>query len=787
MPTSADLLAGLPAPLPLTPEDIREARTTSTAQIVVLDDHPTGSQSMADVPVLTAWSPDQIQWALETDAPAVFIVTGSRALSAAAAEDRYIQVTQAVLQVAEEMGRRVAFALRTDSSLRGHYPLDTDILVNAIESAAEERIDGVVMVPAFAEAGRVTVNGMHYVSEWAGDWTPIGESRFAKDPAFPFTSSDLRAWVAEKTRGRYQGRDIIHIGLDDVRTSPDVVASHLMRAKGAQPIVVDAVTEEDLRSIALGVIAAVTAGKRFVYRVSPPFIRAIVGQPVLTPLSVADIAAMKRENGVDSTSHGLIIAGTPVPFTRRQLRVLEQRRPIRDIPVSVPAVFDVRRDALIDDVVSRAVEGLETSNVVIRLVDVHADLEITGDFSIDPRIAKAVNEIVYRIVKRVEPGFVVARGGSIVAPVAQGLGVRRALIRGPLLDGIVSLWEPLAGRIAGVPLAVYAGGVGDDDGLADIVDKLSGIEPPLTGRHLTPTTPSVAPVQGNQIAVIGLGSKGRAVAGRLSETYTVRAWDIDPSANDVARADGVEVAGSAAEAIAGASIVMIAVRDFDDLEEVLYGTAGVASEIEEGAVVCILGAVGVTGAREIATRLGEENIHVVDAPLSGGGARARRGEIACLVGGVPSVIARVQPVLEKMAATVLVAGDAVGDGQAMKAVNQLLAAVNLVGVAEALSLADSLGLDPEKALSALTTGAAHSFMASDRGGRMLEVLNGMSPQLINRFDLTSSDLTVALEIARENGVATPVASSAEQVFLRAARRVDPDADDAEIVRIVEND
>ncbi|HHW82617.1 MAG TPA: hypothetical protein GX743_02170, partial [Actinomycetales bacterium] len=493
MPSIEELLAGYPPELKIIPEEIHAARGPATAQLVVIDDHPTGSQSMADVPVLTAWSPDQIEWALATDAPAIFIITGARALSAPAAEDRYIEVMTAVLEVARILRREVAFALRTDSSLRGHYPLDADVVVNAIESASGTRIDGVVMVAAFPEARRITVDGVHYVSEWEGEWTPVGETRFAREPSFPFTSSDLRAWVAEKTRGRYQGRDIVHVPLEVVRHSPDAVANELLEVRGAQPVVVDAVTDEDLRCLAIGALRAAGAGKRFVYRVSPPFVRALVGQPVHAPLTAQDIGELRRRTGVEGAPHGLVVVGTPVPFTRRQVRLLEQRRPIRDVALSVPAVLDSRREAHIEDVVTRAVEGLEGGNVLVRLAEMQVGTDAKGDFAIDARIGRAVNEVVYRISRRAQLGFVVARGGSIVADVAQGLGVRRAMVVGPMLDGIVSLWEPLGGRIGGVPFAVYAGGVGDEEGLADVVDKLSGITPPLTRRAGSPATPRVAP------------------------------------------------------------------------------------------------------------------------------------------------------------------------------------------------------------------------------------------------------------------------------------------------------
>lgn len=731
------------------------------------------------MPVLTAWSPDLIEWALGTDAPAIFIVSGARALSLAAAEDRYVEVMTAALESAERLNRKVSFVLRTDSALRSHYPLDSDVVVNAIESATNDRIDGVINVVAFPEAGRITVDGVQYVSEWEGAWTPIAETRFAREPQFQYRSSDLRAWIAEKSRGRFQASDVMHVDIRTVRNAPEAVAAQLVNARDAQPIVVDAITEEDLRCIGLAVSQALAAGKQFVYRVTAPVVRAFVGQPVHEALSVGDIAELREKTGV-AAGHGLIVVGTPVPFTRRQVRALEHRRPIHSVAISVPALLDSRRDDHLADVIERVVEGLRTSNVVVRLSELQQESDAKGDFSIDARVAKAINEVVFQTAKSAHLSFVVARGGSIVGPVAQGLGVRSGMVRGPMLPGIVSLWEPLVGRIKGVPFAVYAGGVGDDEGLADVVDKLSGINPPDVARSVTPGTPHVAPSAAQRLAVIGLGSKGFGIAARLGEVFTVRAWDVDPIAREVAQAAGIDVAASARDAIDGAQVVLIAVHDENDLLESLDGSDGIRAQLAAGTTVCLLMAIGIDEARSVAASLAMKDVHVVDAPVSSGGELARRGQIACLVGGATVVVTQLMPVLEQIAATVIVAGEQVGDGQAMKAVNQLAAAVNLAGVAEALALANSLGLDSDATLRALSSGAASSFMAADRGPRMVQAASGIKPHLVNRLELTSDDLNVALGIAREYSVATPIGAATEQALLRARKVLDPDADDSEI-------
>jgi len=785
MPTKDELLAGFPEPLGLTPADVIAARGAGVRPMVVIDDHPSGSQSMADVPILTAWSEDQVEWALDTGAPAIYIVTNTRALSPAAAEDRYLEVISVVLRVAGEKKKDVDIVLRSDSTLRGHYPLDADILLNALGSSSVNGVDGVVMVPAFGEAGRITVNSVHYVSEWPGSYTPVGQTRYGREPRFPYASSDLREWVAEKTRGRYEAASIRAIHLDVVRHSPDAVAAQLMNARKGEPVVVDAVTEEDLRSIAIGLLKAEAAGKRFIYRVAPPFVRAMIGQPVHQALTGDDIEALRVKAGTSGRDTGLILVGTPGAFTKRQVRVLEQRHPIREVPISVPAVLDSRREGHLEEVVARALEGLEVGNVIVRLAEMHVETEAKGDFAIDPRVGKAINEVAYRIAKARKLKFVVARGGSITSFAAQGLGVRRAMVRGPMLDGIVSLWEPLAGAVKGVPFVVYAGGVGDDDGLADVVDKLSGVGLPTVERHGEVRVAEVEPVSGESVAVIGLGSKGLPVAARLTEKFRVTGYDIDQRQCEIASKENVSVALSAREAVDEATTVLVAVRGHEELDEVLFGGNGIAEHLKPGTVLCVLMAVGVREIQQVANRLAPLGIHLIDAPISGGGQRARRGELVTLVGGSIETVNAVKPILEHLAATVIHVGQRVGDGQAMKAVNQLLVAVNLAGVAEAMTLASNLGLDSALTLRALSAGAAYSYMVADRGPRMVEAADGAAPQLVNRLDVTADDLGVALEVARESSVPTPVAAAAEQVFMRAGRQLPPDSDDSAIIRVVE--
>lgn len=775
------LLSGYPEPLPLTPADVIAARPDDTADhIVVIDDHPTGSQSMVGVPVLAAWSEDQIAWAMDNNHRIFYIVTNTRAMDAKAAENRMLEVTTAVLDAAREREKKVNFLIRSDSSLRGHFPLDVDITVNLLENSTAQTVDGIVIVPAFPEAGRITVGGVHYVEQWPGDYVPVAETRFAKEARFPYTHSDLAGWVSERSRGRYSANHVTTIPLDIVRTGPDAVAAMLMNVRHAEPVVVDAATEEDLRSVAIGVLTARAAGKRFVCRTAPPFVRAVVGQDVAEPLSVESVQAIQHEGEIPE-GPGLIVVGTPNPLTRRQVRALEARRPIREVPIAVPALLDSRREAHIEQVVHSAVDGLAHGNVMLRLAQMEVGSESKGDFSLDPRVGRAINEICYQIAKQTQLSFVVARGGSVVQYVAHALGVRRSMVRGPMLDGIVSLWQPLGGMISGVPFVVYAGGVGNDESLADVVDILSGIVPP---ERTVSTATAQVPQDVTRIAVFGLGSRGMPIARRLSESFPVDVYDVDPAVRQKAGHENLSVALSAQEAAQDSQCVIIAVRGAEVLDDVLYGPDGIVDSLEPGTVVVVVTAVGIDEIQLAAEKLTKKGVHLVDAPMTGGQHQALAGGLLATVGGAPQAVEAVRHVLETIADPIIQAGGNAGDGQAMKAVNQLLAAVNLAGVAEAMTLGTALGLDADALQRALAAGSASSFMLRDRGPRMRDVIEGANPQAENRLAVTTNELSVALGIAREAAISTPVAAAAEQEMMRAALQLPDEADDSEVIRVV---
>lgn len=285
------------------------------------------------------------------------------------------------------------------------------------------------------------------------------------------------------------------------------------------------------------------------------------------------------------------------------------------------------------------------------------------------------------------------------------------------------------------------------------------------------------------IAVLGLGAMGLPMARHLAESFTVRSYDIDPARCKAT--EGFSTAcSSAREAATGADIVLLAVRNRDQLVEVLWGSGGVVPALASGSVILLTSTVGIDTVRDVAAQLSDQGLLLVDAPVSGGPVRAGLGELLVTVGADDTAYRKSLPVLDAMASTLTRVGPRPGDGQCMKTVNQLLCGVHVAAAAEALALAKALGLDPWAALDTLGAGAAASFMLGDRGPRMLNAFDERDTEIRSRLDIFVKDMGIVMTAARGVGVSTPVAAAAEQVYLLGQAHGLGDRDDSSIITMI---
>jgi uncharacterized protein YgbK (DUF1537 family) len=485
----ADVLAAYPADMEIPAGLVAGALAASNAEVprvlVVLDDDPTGTQSVADLPVLTRWDVEDFTWAFGQDKPAVYVLTNTRSLDPAEAAARNGEVVRNALAAAGS-GLRLGFVSRSDSTLRGHYPLEPDVIAATVAAVSGEKTDGVVLVPAFPDAGRLTIGGVHYMrgtGNAKGTLVPVSETEFARDASFGFSTSVMADYVAEKSQGRFPADSVIVLDLNIIRAgaaaqdpaiSAKAIADAIEPATDSTPIVADIVTENDFRALALGLEEAERRGKNLLYRVGPPFVRGRIGQEIRTALTAEEAYA----GNTPSEAGGLIVVGSHVGLTTRQLNVLTaQHSSARIIEIDVEKLLGAEPDAKahLDQTVDAVVDALRAGDVIVHTSRL---LIKTDDPAESLRIARTVSaavvDVVNRTLKTFPPRFVIAKGGITSSDVAaHGLEIRHAIVRGPMLPGIVSLWEPVDGPAKGIPYIVFAGNVGDDDSLAQVTRKLS--------------------------------------------------------------------------------------------------------------------------------------------------------------------------------------------------------------------------------------------------------------------------------------------------------------------------
>ena len=289
------------------------------------------------------------------------------------------------------------------------------------------------------------------------------------------------------------------------------------------------------------------------------------------------------------------------------------------------------------------------------------------------------------------------------------------------------------------------------------------------------------------VAVLGLGAMGLPMATHLADTFTVTGFDIAEERLALARDAGVLTASGASEAASGADVVLVAVRNLPQLDSLLFGDEGIAAAMRAGSIVLLTSTVGGHGVKEVAARLAESGLGLVDAPVSGGPVRAGKGDLL-VVGGADAHAWDAAPhVLDAKAPPHVRRGSEPRYGQAMKTVNQLLCGVHIAAAGEALALARALGLDPEAALEALMAGAAESFMLGDRGPRMLQAYGADGAEVRSRLDIFVKDMGIVTAAAKGVGLSTPVAAAAEQLYLQGARRGLGAADDSTVITVVAPD
>lgn len=456
-----EVLDTLPAPWPEALLPVIQARVRSGLHtLVVLDDDPTGTQTVHGVPVLTNWDVETLRAELASGPDAFYLLTNSRSMSPAEASALNAEIGRNLARASKETGRRFVVASRSDSTLRGHFPEE----VEALERALGQPFDAWLLIPFFQEGGRYTLDDVHYVAE--GDrLVPAAETEFARDVAFGYRASNLRDWVEEKSKGRIPAESVASISIEAIRQGgPSLVTKRLLSLSRGSVCVVNAADYRDLEVFTLGLLDAEAAGRRFLYRTAASFVAVRAGisrRPLLQP----------EELNLPKSGGGLVVVGSHVPKTTGQVTALLSQTEIVGIEISTQALLsEPRREAEIARVAAQAEQALRQDRDVVLYTSRRLIAGNTPEESLS--IGKAVSDGLVAIVRRItlRPRYLLAKGGITSSDLAtEGLNIKRALVLGQILPG-VPVWQ--AGpesRYPGLAVIVFPGNVGGPNALAEVV------------------------------------------------------------------------------------------------------------------------------------------------------------------------------------------------------------------------------------------------------------------------------------------------------------------------------
>lgn len=455
-------------------------------KIIVLDDDPTGVQTVHGISVYTGWTADFIEAGFDESNSLFFILTNSRGMTAEETAKVHSDIGKTIASTARKKNMDFILISRSDSTLRGHYPLETETLKNALESEAgpsgkKYKYDGEIICPFFKEGGRYTAGNIHYV-KIQDVVVPAAQTEFASDKTFGYSHSDLAEWVEEKTGSAFRKETVKAITLDDLRggSGPEErvekITSILMGVEGFNKVIVNALDYDDIRIFCAALYRALERGKQFILR-SAAAIPKVLGGVSDRPLLTREELLREDDSGKGKNMRGgLIVIGSHVQKTSRQLELLMEKKNIVPIEFKTYLVVDDEKFAeeknRVQVLCNQSIE--EGKTTVVYTCRKRFDLN-TGnredELRISVKIAAAVTGFVSGLKGR--PRFIIAKGGITSSEIGtQALGVKKALVLGQVLPGIPVWLTGNESRFPNTPYIIFPGNVGEEGDLRKIADML---------------------------------------------------------------------------------------------------------------------------------------------------------------------------------------------------------------------------------------------------------------------------------------------------------------------------
>lgn len=441
-------------------------------KIVVLDDDPTGVQTVHDVSVYTDWSEESIREGFLEKNKVFYVLTNSRGMSQDETAAAHADIARVIARISRETGIPYLVISRSDSTLRGHYPLETETLRRGMEADGQS-LDGEVLCPFFEEGGRLTIGGTHYVRQ--GDTlVPAAQTEFARDPTFGYSHSHLPEYVEEKTEGSYRAEDVTVIGLPELRACDyDGIEEKIEQVSDYGKVCVDATCYADVKVFCVSLFRAMAKGRRFMFRSAAGLVKVMGGisnKPLLTRGEMVTL---------DSAAGGVVVVGSHTAKTTAQL---EELLTLED---TVPIEFDSDTVLAGDEALLREVDrcvALEEQAIAAGRTAVcytrRTLLSLPDDTKEEAlRRSVRISDGVQRLVGQlsVTPAFIVAKGGITSSDVGtKALGVRRATVLGQIRPGIPVWQTGPESRFPKTPYVIFPGNTGGVTTLREAVETLVG-------------------------------------------------------------------------------------------------------------------------------------------------------------------------------------------------------------------------------------------------------------------------------------------------------------------------
>lgn len=429
------------------------------SKIIVLDDDPTGSQTVHSCLLLTRWDADTLKVALADASPLFFILTNTRGMDSVRAAAVTREVCENLKIALSSYKGPVLFVSRSDSTLRGHYPVETDVMNEVLGP-----FDATLLTPAFFEGGRITRDSTHYLMV-EGKPVPTHETEFARDSVFGYSTSFLPDYIAEKTRRRVAAQQVARLTLAGLRAGK--AGTWLDALQNNRAGVVDGETQEDFHIFAEAVLKAASSGKRLLFRSAASLLTALARLPP-QPVAAESFTTLVR-----SKRPGAIIVGSHVAKTTAQLSLLLKERGVVGLPLDVARLPDDRRAAVSELTASIAHAHAQGLTPVVFTSRTELKFASTAE-----RLAfgEAVSGTLMDVVKNLPEtlGFLISKGGITSNDVlSTGLELTSSRVLGQILPGVTVVQTPASHRLAHMPVIIFPGNVGGDDALAMAYRRLN--------------------------------------------------------------------------------------------------------------------------------------------------------------------------------------------------------------------------------------------------------------------------------------------------------------------------